>query len=1124
MMRTSTFILSIVVAAMLLGCGLFDDGHGAAESEGGAQSVVAKVSPPAATPTSAANDEEKPPAVSATSPPVTAPALPESGGEEPPVVSAVSPPVAPPTSTASDEPVATGALAVAGARPVSYDGPSSLEERILASPVIARVRLDSTTSTIERGSTYLGMKRSVLLEFNFSVLEYLKGSGANDIVAVWASAPLFDTRQEAQAALPALVAARDAGWDDRDAIVFLQLSEETLASTQQADRFYLAWGGSWVIPDDGYSIASIHNKLWLPAEAAVGAPSQPSGDQQRFLMDAPPATGTAPTITLGEMKNRIAAVTAKLDASDGSEEYMECVQLTYQYEREERHYRAMYPSRSGSTSANDPPHIHEFDSGLAAGGLLYEDTGYGGIPDKKWTEWFDGGDADLFSIEHGDAIPYDFFRDGVNDSIQYARRVVASRPLPEGAYRFHFNSRSHFFGLCDGYTTRYEWTVTVSAPVGSLHEFFFDPVADGAAVAADDSNGTLEPAAFTDANDASATVRRIAWESGSVKLEVSPHTGLADRVVDFIETDGSVSLSLDVADAAVDAANETLSWPVPSQPWHDGDTLMVRIREHYVPAPSNLRVSQAGHGYLAAWDAVPGAGHYALQTRIPGVLDEWEDRTPFAEETRQWHVPAEDLWCAASYEFRVRAYGDGIRYAAEWGEPSSVVARAGDCNNAPEFDHATYEFDVSEDAAVGEPVGTVSADDLDALTYSITAGDSDGKFAIGETSGAISVAGELDHATTASYTLTVGASDGRGGTDSATVQISVVSAIVDYDTDDDGLIEVSGLAQLDAIRWDLDGDGASTNAAHAAAFPRASAGMGCPSTGCDGYELSADLDFDTDGSGSADSADDYWNDGSGWDPIGDSSNGFRAVFEGNGHALSNLFIARPSTDRVGLFAGAAALSVIRNVRLVSVDVTGADAVGALVGRNDDGTVSAVCASGSVSGDDYVGGLVGRNDGSVVNGCSSSGVSGGDYVGGLVGLNFEIVSASYATGSVTGDSAVGGLVGRNDGSVTNGYATGGVTASGQAGGLVGDNRGRVVSAYATGGVSGSSAVGGLVGASSGGASVSGGYWDTGTGGLSVSAGGEGKTTAELRSPTSESASTPAGTIRPGTSGRRRSTPR
>ena len=37
---------------------------------------------------------------------------------------------------------------------------------------------------------------------------------------------------------------------------------------------------------------------------------------------------------------------------------------------------------------------------------------------------------------------------------------------------------------------------------------------------------------------------------------------------------------------------------------------------------------------------------------------------------------------------------------------------------------------------------------------------------------------------------------------------------------------------------------------------------------CLGYELMGDLDFDTDGSGSANAADDYWNGGAGWTPLG----------------------------------------------------------------------------------------------------------------------------------------------------------------------------------------------------------------------------------------------------------------
>ena len=42
---------------------------------------------------------------------------------------------------------------------------------------------------------------------------------------------------------------------------------------------------------------------------------------------------------------------------------------------------------------------------------------------------------------------------------------------------------------------------------------------------------------------------------------------------------------------------------------------------------------------------------------------------------------------------------------------------------------------------------------------------------------------------------------------------------IDYDTDDDGLIEVDSLARLNAMRWDLDGYGLSDDAGYRAAYP-----------------------------------------------------------------------------------------------------------------------------------------------------------------------------------------------------------------------------------------------------------------------------------------------------------------
>ena len=579
MTKIFSLILLAGMTMILLGCGLSDGVQEPQEVE----TAPVEFETPAGTVAPHVETDTRTPSVATETPMDT---------EAPPVETktpAVSeaPPVETKTPAVSEAPpveTKTPSVPEASPRavPVPYYGPSSLEERALEAPVIARVRLDSLSSTTESGNTYEGTKYLALLEFSFSVQEYLKGSGADEIVTVWAAAPFFDTQEEAEDALPTIVAAWDAQWDDHEAIVFLQQDfQEFLPSTQQANRYYLAWGGGWPMdaPDDGYSLASRHDKLSLPASAAVGAPSQPTGEQQRFLMDVPPAEGSGPTITLGEIKTRIGAVTAKLSAGDGSEEYTECVRLTYRYERDDR-----YSIQTGGDGYFYRTPDQKLDSGLAASSVVYELLALGALPDRRDELWLDGGDADLFRVELSEGVPHDYSGDGTNDSIQYTQRVVSERPLPGGVYSTQYNNRHVDFVLCDGNTIRYEWTVMVNAPAGTLHEAFFDPVTDGTAVAADDSNGVLSPATFTDANGASATLERIAWEpgtgeSGTVKLKLNPHTGVADHMVNFIALDGTVALSLEVADATVDAANRTLSWAVASQPWQSGDLLMLRIRK-----------------------------------------------------------------------------------------------------------------------------------------------------------------------------------------------------------------------------------------------------------------------------------------------------------------------------------------------------------------------------------------------------------------------------------------------------------------------------------------------------------------------------------------------------------------
>ena len=380
-----------------------------------------------------------------------------------------------------------------------------------------------------------------------------------------------------------------------------------------------------------------------------------------------------------------------------------------------------------------------------------------------------------------------------------------------------------------------------------------------------------------------------------------------------------------------------------------------------------------------------------------------------------------------------------------------------------------------------------------------------------------------------------------------------------YDADGDGLIEVSNLEQLDAIHYDLDGDGEPTDsgaAAYAAAF-LTKAGEAVCIRNCEGYELARSLDFQDAGSYASGAVNAKWTNGDGWLPIGTGwRNEFNATLDGNGHAISNLYINRTTQfndpGATGLFGYAR--GQINDLGLVDADVTGVDNVGGLVGSSravinrsyasgnvtgdievgglvgsSRAVINRSYASGNVTGDIGVGGLVGSSRAVISHSYASGNISGEGHVGGLVGSSWDVINGSYATGNVSGEGGVGGLVGSSSAVISRSYASGNVTGDIGVGGLVGQNYGSINGNYATGNVSGNEYVGGLAGIIVGGSTILisystgrvtgigenigglvggiegnitfiGSYWDTQTSGQTTSAAGEGKTTAELQSPT------------------------
>ncbi|MEX0685704.1 MAG: GLUG motif-containing protein [Balneolales bacterium] len=210
-----------------------------------------------------------------------------------------------------------------------------------------------------------------------------------------------------------------------------------------------------------------------------------------------------------------------------------------------------------------------------------------------------------------------------------------------------------------------------------------------------------------------------------------------------------------------------------------------------------------------------------------------------------------------------------------------------------------------------------------------------------------------------------------------------------------------------------------------------------------------------------------WNDGAGFDPIGNDENPFSGSFDGNGWIIDGLYINRENESRVGLFSEVTG-SII-NVILENVDITGGEETGALAGRNS-GEITNSNTSGTgvvTSAERRVGGLIGDNRGNITDSYSQSSVTGAAETGGLSGFNGGAIRSSFAKGDVAGTGRVGGLVGynTNGGEIHNSYTNNSVVGSEErVGGLVGDNRndGTISSSYAASTVEGDSQVGGFAG--------------------------------------------------------------
>ncbi len=505
----------------------------------------------------------------------------------------------------------------------SYNGPASLEERIAGAEVIVRATLSSVTSSITRWDpeypevfgivvskdiTYLGT-----LEYTFAVSEYLKGTGDDEIVAVVYHHDLVGHASTGDALQDGadLLAARDARWDNRQAILFLQEQHPKgfMPDFPVADRYVLGmidpsygWSRSGVFMGDFYTIVSPNDKAWLPAAAvALGGPSGsgPRGNSRaiRFLLNAPgiqsaggvagsstrgvSGTSDSSTITLAQMKAKVRAIEQEVIDGGGSDAYRACIAKKYE---EEAYIAWLMEGRVGKY----PVQRHDYT--MASGQPVGTRVRGTYSPDRA---------AEL-RAEHGDMSPppgYNVFQLLDNEAglfnSDWTGEVRTTRPLPVGEYKFTGNWVPKVFLVCDGQPEEQKKdgldVLTVTAPAGTVHEAFFDPQTigsgDGYLSSGNLSTGDLSPAAFT-TGDTTTTITSIYGTGDAVTMILSPYVDLTTHIFDFITGDGTTMLSL--TGATGDSAAGALTWGVSKQPWSSGDELMLRISEPLITLSDNL--------------------------------------------------------------------------------------------------------------------------------------------------------------------------------------------------------------------------------------------------------------------------------------------------------------------------------------------------------------------------------------------------------------------------------------------------------------------------------------------------------------------------------------------------------
>ena len=461
--------------------------------------------------------------------------------------------------------------------------PASLESNLYLVPVIVRaplVRGEPAIQSVESGTGVAPTYRATHL-FRFDVAEYIRGKGESEINVRHLSNSGYLTQAEAWDAARMSFANRNSFWDDREAVLFLIEQSGTITvdrngvATPQNSNYRFT---DWVWGEFQYTVDTL-NRAWLPSVQASGPTGQSVDSAAQFYLigdqtGAGGATGngnTSSSISLTSLRSRVASADNEMKEGEQIAGYERCIKARFEVERyyqseEFALGRQWTPGeKDWEIPSGSPTRTQIRKQEFGTEEALRFGVGYGRF-------WLSGRDKDLYFAAVGDT-DQDY-------SNGYYRLIETARPLVAKTYRFSSHSQRAEFVPCNYIPSRayIVHRVTVTAPPGTVHEAFFDPVAIGSAIGADATNGALKPTEFT-ANGAATAMQGLKWDTtGIVTLTIRPNASLGGLALDFIALDGSVALTLPASSAKTDSTAGTLKWSMLNSPWQAGDKLMLRIR------------------------------------------------------------------------------------------------------------------------------------------------------------------------------------------------------------------------------------------------------------------------------------------------------------------------------------------------------------------------------------------------------------------------------------------------------------------------------------------------------------------------------------------------------------------